>query len=167
MVPTFKRAREGKGWEMSQIAVSGTILGRGIPMILMGQEAGEWMQFGQDDGKLQQYNPGTGDTWWDDCLDLEAYEKDAGRSRVRKWYRRMFEIRKEDPKSFAWPNIAVTHVHHDNGVFAFTREVVMWRRCCVVAGGPRCSCRRVTCERRLAASGRRGRSGTSPSPDSA
>jgi len=117
-----KRGRDGKGWEMSQIAAAGTILGRGIPMIFMGQEAGESMQFGQDDKKLDQYNPGTGDTWWDDRLDLKAYEDDPGRSKVREWYRRMFEIRRDDATSFAWPDIAVTHVHHDNGVLAFTRN---------------------------------------------
>lgn len=91
-----RRGRDGKGWEMCQIAASGTVLGRGVPMIFMGQEGGEIMQFGQDDGKLSQYNPGTGHTWWDDRLDLDLYEKDAGRSKVRNWYRKMFEIRKAD-----------------------------------------------------------------------
>lgn len=117
-----KRGRDGKGWEMSQIAAAGTILGRGIPMIFMGQEAGEEMQFGQDNKKLEEYNPGTGDTWWDDRLNLNAYKDDPGRSRVRGWYQRMFEIRRNDATSFAWPDITVTHVHHDNGVVAFTRD---------------------------------------------
>jgi 1,4-alpha-glucan branching enzyme len=106
---------------MSQVAAAGTVLGRGIPMIFMGQEAGELMQFGQDDDKLRDYNPGTGHTWWDDRLDLGAYETDAGRQKVRRWYTRMLEIRKNDPEGLAWPDIAITHLHDDNGVVAFTR----------------------------------------------
>jgi hypothetical protein len=41
------------------------------------------MRFGQDDSKLSQYNPGTGHTWWDDRLDLDGNESDAGRQKVR------------------------------------------------------------------------------------
>lgn len=33
-----RRARDGKGWEMDQVAAAGTILARGIPMVFMGQE---------------------------------------------------------------------------------------------------------------------------------
>jgi 1,4-alpha-glucan branching enzyme len=116
-----RRARDGKGWEMLQVAAAGTICGRGIPMIFMGQEAGETMQFGQDDRKLGEYNPGTGHTWWDDRLDLNAYESDAGRRKVRGWHRRLFEIRGEDPEAFAWPDIAIAHIHDENGVAAFVR----------------------------------------------
>jgi 1,4-alpha-glucan branching enzyme len=116
-----RRAREGKGWEMCQVAAAGSILGRGIPMVFMGQEAGEWMQFGQDDKKLQNYNPGTGNTWWDDRLPLTSYENDSGRKKLRDFYRKMFEIRKADPDSFAWAPIAVSHANDDNGVVAFTR----------------------------------------------
>jgi len=79
------------------------------------------MQFGQDDEKLKQYNPGTGHTWWDDRLDLSSYETDSGRKKVRQWYRRMFEIRRGDPPGFAWSDIAITHIHDGNGVAAFTR----------------------------------------------
>jgi 1,4-alpha-glucan branching enzyme len=117
-----KRGRDGKGWEMDQIAATGTVLGRGIPMVFMGQEAGEWMQFGQDDGKLKDYNPGTGNTWWDDRLNLNRYENDEGRKKVRQWFRKMFEIRKNDPESFAWNKIAITHIHDANGIVAFTRD---------------------------------------------
>ena len=116
-----RRARDGKGWEMLQVAAAGTVCGRGIPMIFMGQESGEWMQFGQDDDKLGEYNPGTGHTWWDDRLDLDAYESDSGRKKVRHWYRRLFDIRREDPEAFAWPEITITHIHDQNGVVAFTR----------------------------------------------
>jgi 1,4-alpha-glucan branching enzyme len=116
-----KRGREGRGYEMSQIAAAGTILGRGIPMIFMGQEAGETMQFGQDNEKLRDYNPGTGSDWWDDRLDLKHYESDNGRTKLRDWYRRMFEIRKSDQKGFAQSAIDVTHIHNDDGIAAFTR----------------------------------------------
>ena len=117
-----KRGRDGKGWEMSQLAAAGTVLGRGIPMLFMGQEAGELLQFGQDDGKLRDHNPGTGNTWWDDRLALHTYESNPGRSKVREWYQRMFQIRRQDPEAFAWPRIAVTHLHDANGILAFTRD---------------------------------------------
>ncbi len=117
-----RRARDGKGWEMDQIAAAGVVLGRGVPMIFMGQEAGEWMQFGQDDGKLSEYNPGTGETWWDDRLALDDYESDPGRSKVRGWYETVIAIRKTDPQAFAWPDIRITHIHDANGIAAFTRD---------------------------------------------
>ena len=116
-----RRARDGKGWEMCQIAAAGTLLGRGVPMIFMGQEAGESMQFGQDNDKLKDYNPGTGHTWWDDRLDLQAYETDAGRTKVRDWYRKVLEIRKADSQALSDSSIEVKHIHDDNGVVAFTR----------------------------------------------
>lgn len=117
-----RRGRDGKGWEMNQIAAAGAILGRGVPMIFMGQEGGEWLQFGQDNGKLAEYNPGTGDTWWDDRLALNEYETDPGRSKVRAWYEKVIDIRKADTRSFAWPDIRITHIHDANGVAAFTRD---------------------------------------------
>jgi len=117
-----RRARDGKGWEMDQLAAAGTVLARGIPMIFMGQEGGEWMQFGQDNGKLREYNPGTGDTWWDDRLPLAGYETNPGQSKVREWYKALFTIRKSDPEGLAWPNIAITHLHDQNGIVAFTRD---------------------------------------------
>ena len=117
-----RRARDGKGWEMDQLAAVGTVLARGIPMIFMGQEGGEWMQFGQDDGKLRDYNPGTGNTWWDDRLSLANYETNLGQNKVREWYKTMFDIRRNDPESFAWPKVAITHIHNDNGIVAFTRD---------------------------------------------
>lgn len=117
-----RRGRDGKGWEMDQVAAAGTIFGRGIPMIFMGQEAGESMQFGQNDDKLRDYNPGTGHTWWDDRLDLHAYENDAGRKKVRDWYRKLLDIRKSDSELLAMSSIDIQHIHDDNGVAAFTRD---------------------------------------------
>jgi len=116
-----RRGRDAKGWEMCQIAAAGTLLGRGVPMIFMGQEAGEAMQFGQADDKLREYNPGTGHTWWDDRLDLQAYESNAGRKKVRDWYRKILEIRKADMQALATSSIEIKHIHDDNGVAAFTR----------------------------------------------
>jgi len=117
-----RRGRDGKGWEMCQVAAAGTLFGRGIPMIFMGQEAGESMQFGQDDGKLREYNPGTGHTWWDDRLDLKSYESDAGRKKVRDWYRKAFDLRRADQQSLATSSIEIKHIHDENGVAAFTRD---------------------------------------------
>ena len=122
-----KRGRDGKGWEMNQLAAAGTILGRGIPMLFMGQEAGETMQFGQDNRKLPAqtpgaYDPGTGDTWWDDRLDLDGYEADPGRTKVRSWTRKMAEIRRGDLGRLAGGDVEITHIHNDNGIIAFTRD---------------------------------------------
>lgn len=117
-----RRGRDGKGWEMCQVSAAGTILARGIPMVFMGQEAGEIMQFGLDDGKLAQYNPGTGTTWWDDRLDLNAYETDAGRAKIRAWFRKMNDIRRAAMPSFAWGDIQVKAIHGGNKICAFTRD---------------------------------------------
>jgi 1,4-alpha-glucan branching enzyme len=53
---------------MDQIAGAGTVLAHGIPMLFMGEEAGESTQFGQN---------------WDDRLPLAAYATDPGRNKVR------------------------------------------------------------------------------------
>ncbi len=122
-----KRGREGKGWEMSQISAIGTILAQGIPMIFMGQEGGESMQFGQDDSKLPAqnpgaYDPGTGTTWWDDRIPVSTYETDPGRNKVRLWFQKMFDIRAGDLGRFAHGDIQITHIHNANGIMAFTRD---------------------------------------------
>jgi 1,4-alpha-glucan branching enzyme len=117
-----RRGRDAKGWEMCQISATGTILARGIPMIFMGQEGGESLQFGQDDGKLSEYNPGTGETWWDDRIPISDYETDIGRNKVRLWFKKMYDIRAGDLNRFASGDIRITHIHNDNGVLAFTRD---------------------------------------------
>ena len=114
-----RRGRDGKGWEMDQIAGAGTILARGIPMLFMGQEGGEDLQFGQDDSHI---DPRTAPTWWDDRLPLENYQTDPGRSKVQRWWRRIIDIRRGDLGRFAWGDIAVTHINDANGVIAFTRD---------------------------------------------
>lgn len=103
-----KRGRDGKGWEMNQISLAGTILARGIPMAFMGQEAGETTQFHID--------------WWDDRLDLDDYEDSAARQKVVNWYQRMNEIRMSDTTSFAMGSSGVTHINDTNGVAAFSRD---------------------------------------------
>ena len=113
-----KRGRDGKGWEMAQLAAAGTVLARGIPMLFMGQEAGESLQFGQDDGRV---SPDTAPTWWDDRLPLGAYETDPGRAKVLAWYKRMLEIRRGDLGRLAAGDIAITHLNDANGIVAFTR----------------------------------------------
>jgi 1,4-alpha-glucan branching enzyme len=102
-----RRGRDGKGWEMDQIAGVGTVLARGVPMLFMGEEAGENIQFGQN---------------WDDRLPLAAYETDPGRNKVRLWWQRMFDVRRGDLGRFARGNITVTHLNDANGVIAFTRD---------------------------------------------
>lgn len=106
-----RNAREGKGWEMNQIALAGTTLARGIPMIFMGQESGEWEQFGQD-----------GLQWWDHRLPLDTYENDTVQSKVLNWSQRIQAIRRGDIRRFADSDINLVHVHDANGVAAFTRD---------------------------------------------
>jgi 1,4-alpha-glucan branching enzyme len=114
-----RRGRDGKGWEMGQVAAAGTVLARGIPMLFMGQECGEWLQFGQDDARVP---PETAPTWWDDRIGLGACASDPGRDKVRRWWRRMLEIRRGDLDRLARGDVAVAHLHEDNGVVAFTRD---------------------------------------------
>ena len=45
---------------------------------------------------------------------LAAGKSAAGTGRCSRY-------RKSDPDGFAWPEIAVTHIHDDNGVVAFSR----------------------------------------------
>ena len=114
-----KRGRDGKGWEMAQLAATGTVLARGMPMLFMGQEAGDNLQFGQDDGRV---SPDTAPTWWDDRLPLGTYETDPGRAKVLGWYERMLEIRRGDLGRLAAGDIAITHLNNANGIVAFTRD---------------------------------------------
>ena len=102
-----KRGRDGKGWEMSQISLAGTILARGTPMAFMGQEGGETTQFHID--------------WWDDRLPLSEYETNAGRKKVLAWYQKINEIRANDLTTLATGNSWVTHINNDNGIATFTR----------------------------------------------
>ncbi len=110
-----KVARDEKGWEISQVAAPLTFLARGIPMIFMGQEGGEWTQFGQNG------QPHCGGNWWDHRLNLDAYINDAPQNKIRSWYQKILEIRRHNMWAFADGDIQIKHVHDDNGVIAFTR----------------------------------------------
>ncbi|MER2490384.1 carbohydrate-binding module family 20 domain-containing protein [Catenovulum sediminis] len=103
-----KRARDGKGWEMNQISLAGTVLARGTPMAFMGQEGGETRQFHID--------------WWDDRLDLSDYETNAGRKKVLAWYSALNAIRAKNPTAFASGDSYIHHIHDANGVAAFSRN---------------------------------------------
>lgn len=102
-----KRGRDGKGWEMNQISLAGTLLARGTPMFFMGQEAAESTQFHID--------------WWDDRLPLTTYETDTGRKKILDWAKKMNEIRANDLTTLATGNSWVTHIHNNNRVATFTR----------------------------------------------
>jgi len=102
-----KRGRDGKGWEMNQLSLTGTVLARGTPMAFMGQEGGEVTQFHID--------------WWDDRLDLTDYETNTSRSKVLAWYQKMNEIRANDLTTLATGNSWITHINNGNGVAAFSR----------------------------------------------
>lgn len=103
-----KRGRDGKGWEMNQLSLTGTVLARGTPMAFMGQEGGETTQFHID--------------WWDDRLPLNDYQNNAGQSKILGWYQKMNEIRGNDLTDFATGDSFVTHINNNNGIAAFTRN---------------------------------------------
>ncbi len=111
-----KVARQGMGWNMSQVAAPMTLLAKGIPMIFMGQEAGEWQQFGQNG------QPDGGGSWWDHRLNLNGYLTSPHQQKILHWYRRIFDIRRSNMAAFAWGDMQITHIHNDNGVAAFTRD---------------------------------------------
>lgn len=110
-----KVARQGRGWNMSQIAACLTLFSRGIPMLFMGQEGGEWTQFGQNG------TPPDGGNWWDHRLNLTAYEHDPIQSKILAWYRALLHIRKNHLWEFSAHAIHIHHLHNDNGVVAFSR----------------------------------------------
>ncbi len=109
-------ARDGKGWNSSQTAATITLLARGIPMLFMGQEGGEWMQFGQDG------HAPDGGSWWNHRLNLNAYENDPRQRKILAWHQKMFAIRRAHQWVFAHGDIHIAHVHNDNGIIAFTRN---------------------------------------------
>ncbi|WP_075187935.1 alpha-amylase family glycosyl hydrolase [Teredinibacter haidensis] len=109
-------ARNGRGWNISQVSACLTLLSRGIPMIFMGQEAGEWMQFGQN-GVASD-----GSRWWEHYLDLDRYEHDPQQSKILAWYKTIAKIRKRDMWTWSADSIEINHLHNDNGVVAFTRS---------------------------------------------
>ena len=100
-------ARDGRGLEMAQIGVTGTLMFRNIPMLFMGQEAGETAQFHIDA--------------WDDRIPLDDYEADPDPSKVLAWTTRMIEIRRDDPDVLSREALDILHVHDGNGVAAFSR----------------------------------------------
>jgi 1,4-alpha-glucan branching enzyme len=114
-----RHARDGKGWETDQIAGAGTVLARGIPMLFMGQECGDHRQFGEKDDTAPSW---TLPTWWDDFMLLNECEIDASRVKVRLWWERMMEIRRDNLRAFSAGDINVTHLDEGNGVVAFTRD---------------------------------------------
>jgi 1,4-alpha-glucan branching enzyme len=103
-----KIARDGKGWEMCQIAAAGTFLSRGIPMSFMGQEGGESRQFHIH--------------WWNDRIPIQEYEDDYGKSKVKDWFQNIIDIRKTSLDIFAKSTIDIVHIHDENGIVAFTRD---------------------------------------------
>jgi 1,4-alpha-glucan branching enzyme len=103
-----KRGRDGKGYEMNQISLAGTVMARGTPMVFMGQEGGETTQFHID--------------WWDDRIPLNNYENDVARSKILGWYQALNTIRKNDSATLATSTSVVTHIHNNNKVAAFSRD---------------------------------------------
>jgi 1,4-alpha-glucan branching enzyme len=94
----------GRGLRINKVAAAATLLSRGIPMLFMGQEAGESRQFSKD-------TP--------DPLPLDIYETDVNRKRVRLWWKTIFDLRRHNPRVQGPAPIDVHYV--DGLVIAFSR----------------------------------------------
>lgn len=70
----------GQGFRMSKVAAAGTLLSRGIPLFFMGTESGEDQQF--------SFGKAT-------VLDLDHYERDPDRRRIREWWRQLCLLRRD------------------------------------------------------------------------
>jgi 1,4-alpha-glucan branching enzyme len=73
----------GQGLRMSKVAAAATLFSRGIPLFFMGAESGEDQQF--------EFGSAT-------TLDLDAYERDPDRSRIRAWWRVLGETRRNNSR---------------------------------------------------------------------
>jgi 1,4-alpha-glucan branching enzyme len=76
-------AGPGVGLRRNKVAAALTLLARGIPMWFMGAESGEWRQFSKDG---------------DEPLDLDGYERDPAAGQLRRWWRRLCELRRGNPR---------------------------------------------------------------------
>lgn len=94
----------GQGYRRNKVAAAATLLGRGIPLWFMGAESGEWRQFAQ-----KASTP----------LDLEHYEQDFSRARIREWWNRLCDFRRGDGRVQGPAPIRV-HFAQD-GMLAFSR----------------------------------------------
>ncbi|WP_440903847.1 alpha-amylase family glycosyl hydrolase [Catenovulum sp. SX2] len=103
-----KVARDGKGGQMAQIALAGTVMARGTPMVFMGQEAAEETQFHID--------------WWDDRLPLSQYEESNGQQKLLAWYQKLNQLRANDTVSLSSGDSKVEYIHDINGIAAFSRD---------------------------------------------
>ena len=72
-------AGPGVGLRRNKVAAATTLLARGIPMWFMGAESGEWRQFSKDGNAT---------------LDLDQYQHDAAAGQLRRWWRRLCELRR-------------------------------------------------------------------------
>jgi 1,4-alpha-glucan branching enzyme len=73
----------GRGLRLNKVAAAATLMSCGIPLLFMGEEAGETRQFRFDA---------------DDTLDLDVYESDEAATRVRRWWQELFALRRNNPK---------------------------------------------------------------------
>jgi 1,4-alpha-glucan branching enzyme len=94
----------GRGLRMSKVAMCVTLLSRGVPMMFMGAEAGEFRQFQQ----------GASDT-----LDLGNYSSDVQRRRLRDWTNALLDLRKNNSNLQGPAPLDVRYAQ--DGQLAFTR----------------------------------------------
>ncbi|MEW6619897.1 MAG: alpha-amylase family glycosyl hydrolase [bacterium] len=95
-----------KGYNMCKIAATATLMARGIPMLFMGQESGESKQFKVDN---------------DDVLDLDDYEKDINKTKIREWTKAMIALRKNNPFIQNGADLTIKYTYNQDKIIAFTR----------------------------------------------
>ena len=83
----------GRGLRMGKAAAAVALLSRGVPMMFMGEESGEWRQFLQGSAE---------------ALDLDSYLADENARRVRAWVNALLDLRANDSIKGPAP-LAVTY----------------------------------------------------------
>lgn len=76
-------AEFGSGLRLTKVALTAVLLGRGLPHVFMGGEAGETRQFAKD--KF-------------DVLPLDSYRDDAGHRQVLAWFQTLCGLRRDDSR---------------------------------------------------------------------
>jgi 1,4-alpha-glucan branching enzyme len=94
----------GRGLRINKVAATATMFSRGIPMIFMGEESGETGQFYQNS---------------EEPLDLNHYEHDINKQRVRDWWKTLLNLRRGNPVIQGPSPLDVHYV--DGSVIAFSR----------------------------------------------
>lgn len=99
-----KCAQFGTGLRLTKVALSAVLLGRGLPHVFMGGEAGETRQFTKDNL---------------DTLPLDAYRTDVNQNKVLAWFQILCGLRRNDNRIKGPSPLAVRFA--DGALLTFTR----------------------------------------------